>query len=224
MHKHKLRTSVVRAAAVGAAALSATLIVGAGVASAASAPSDPSGGATPVAPHFYNGNVEGIRDTGSDTTFFMMQKIGDLYTGAGLYGCTLQLERRSDSLQLERSRVGYDQRGVLLPRQSRTSLPPTSTTTGTAPRSPRASTMSVRAPVRPSSARLCPPRCPWTSPGRRSPPRAARPWWGPATPRTACRSSPTRSTRRRTGPRPRSAYTACQRWHRRSGGTGLAAR
>src|SRR6202034_4395404 len=26
---------------------------------------------------------------GSDTTFFMMQKISDLYTGAGLYGCTL---------------------------------------------------------------------------------------------------------------------------------------
>ena len=42
-----------------------------------------------MAPHFYNGNVEGIRNTGSDTTFFMMQKIGDYYTGAGLYGCTL---------------------------------------------------------------------------------------------------------------------------------------
>ena len=86
MRKRKL--SLVRAAAVGAAALSATLIVGGGVASA-SVPSDPPGGATPVPPHFYNGNVEGIRDTGSDTTFFMMQKIGDLYTGAGLYGCTL---------------------------------------------------------------------------------------------------------------------------------------
>ena len=87
MQKHKLRISVLRGAAVGAAAISATLIVGAGVASAA--PADPPGGATPVAPHFYNGNVEGIRDSGSDTTFFMMQKIGDLYTGAGLYGCTL---------------------------------------------------------------------------------------------------------------------------------------
>src|SRR5580704_19034193 len=87
MQKHKLRISVLRGAAVGAAAISATLIVGAGVASAA--PGDPPGGATPVAPHFYNGNVEGIRDSGSDTTFFMMQKIGDLYTGAGLYGCTL---------------------------------------------------------------------------------------------------------------------------------------
>ena len=88
MQKRKRRTGVVRAAAIGAAALSATLIVGAGVASAAP-PTDPPGGATPVAPHFYNGNVEGIRDTGSDTTFFMMQRIGDLYTGAGLYGCTL---------------------------------------------------------------------------------------------------------------------------------------
>ena len=88
MQKHKLRTGVATAAAVGAAALSAALIVGGGVASA-SIPPDPSGGATPVAPHFYNGNVEGIRDSGSDTTFFMMQKIGDLYTGAGLYGCTL---------------------------------------------------------------------------------------------------------------------------------------
>ncbi len=87
MHKHKLRSGVVRATAIGAAALSASLIVGAGVASAA--PADPPGGATPVAPHFYNGNVEGIRDSGSDTTFFMMQRIGDLYTGAGLYGCTL---------------------------------------------------------------------------------------------------------------------------------------
>jgi hypothetical protein len=88
MYKHKLRFGVVRAAAAGAAAFSAALIVGGGVASAA-IPADPPGGATPTAPHFYNGNVEGIRDTGSDTTFFMMQKIGDLYTGAGLYGCTL---------------------------------------------------------------------------------------------------------------------------------------
>jgi hypothetical protein len=87
MQKHKLRISVLRGAAVGAAALSATLIVGAGVASAA--PADPPGGSTPLAPHFNNGNVEGIRDSGSDTTFFMMQRIGDLYTGAGLYGCTL---------------------------------------------------------------------------------------------------------------------------------------
>jgi hypothetical protein len=30
-----------------------------------------------------------IRGSGSDTTFFMMQKIGDLYSSAGLYGCQL---------------------------------------------------------------------------------------------------------------------------------------
>jgi hypothetical protein len=87
-HKNMRRGHLARAAAVGFAGLTASLIVGAGVASAAT-PADPPGGATPVAPHFYNGNVEGIRDTGSDTTFFMMQRIGDLYTGAGLYGCVL---------------------------------------------------------------------------------------------------------------------------------------
>ncbi len=87
MDKHKLRKTVAKAAAVGLAACAA-LIMGSGVASA-TIPPDPTGGATPVAPHFYNGNVEGIRSAGSDTTFFVMQKISDLYTGAGLYGCAL---------------------------------------------------------------------------------------------------------------------------------------
>ena len=68
-----------------------------------------------MAPHFYNGNVEGIRDAGSDTTFFMMQRIGDLYTGAGLYGCTLNYERRSDPLQLERPCLGTTNLRLLLP-------------------------------------------------------------------------------------------------------------
>jgi hypothetical protein len=88
MIKTRLRTHVARAASIGIAAMAASLIVGTGVASAG-IPSDPPGGATPQAPHFYNGNVENIRNSGSDTTFFMMQKIGDLYTGLGLYGCTL---------------------------------------------------------------------------------------------------------------------------------------
>ena len=101
MHKHKsrLRSHLARAAAIGFAGLTASLVVGAGVASAATPP-DPTGGANPVAPHFYNGNVEGIRDSGSDTTFFMMQRIGDLYTGAGLYGCTLN-SSAGQTLQLE---------------------------------------------------------------------------------------------------------------------------
>jgi hypothetical protein len=89
MQKHKFGRGVAKAAAVGAAALSASLILGVGAGVASAAPADPPGGATPVAPHFYNGNVEGIRNSGSDTTFFMMQKVGDLFTGAGLYGCTL---------------------------------------------------------------------------------------------------------------------------------------
>jgi hypothetical protein len=55
----------------------------------AGAPADPPGGATPVAPHFYNGNVEGIRGAGSDTTLFLEEALGNLYTNAGLYGCTL---------------------------------------------------------------------------------------------------------------------------------------
>ena len=87
MHKHKLRSHVARAAGFGTVVITAALVVGAGVASAA--PPDPQGGAVPVAPHFYNGNPTAIRDAGSDTTFFIMQKIADLYTGAGLYGCSL---------------------------------------------------------------------------------------------------------------------------------------
>jgi hypothetical protein len=86
MLNHKLRRCLTGAVTVGAA-FTAALAMGAGPAGAA--PTDPAGGATPVYPHFYNGNVESIRDAGSDTTFFMMQQIGDVYTSAGLYGCTL---------------------------------------------------------------------------------------------------------------------------------------
>jgi hypothetical protein len=96
MHKdkHKLRRYVARAATISSVAVTAALLVGAGVASAA--PADPTGGANPVAPHFYNGNVEQIRGSGSDTTFFMMQRISDLFTGAGLYGCTLNADNATN--------------------------------------------------------------------------------------------------------------------------------
>jgi len=87
MRTTSFRHRLAVAGVAGASALVATLGVGVGTASAA--PADPAGGATPVAPSFNNGNVEAIRGAGSDTTFFMMQKIGDLYTAAGLYGCTL---------------------------------------------------------------------------------------------------------------------------------------
>lgn len=87
MINHKLRKRLVTTVTVGAAAAIATLSLGAGIASAS--PSDPPGGATPVYPQFYNGQVEGIRNSGSDTTIFMMQTISDLYTASGLYGCVL---------------------------------------------------------------------------------------------------------------------------------------
>jgi len=80
-----LRHRLAAAASLGGAALLAALTLGVSAASAAPPP-DPSYG---TAPNFNNGVVNGIRGAGSDTTFFMMQKIGDLYTSAGLYGCTL---------------------------------------------------------------------------------------------------------------------------------------
>jgi hypothetical protein len=87
MHTPKRRHQI-RLGVVCLTAMAAVLAVGAGV-TAAATPPDPTGGALPVPPRFYNGNVEGIRSAGSDTTLFLMQRIGDLYTGAGLYGCTL---------------------------------------------------------------------------------------------------------------------------------------
>jgi hypothetical protein len=63
-------------------------LVGNGIAGA-SPPTDPPGGATPLPPQFNNGIVNLIRSAGSSNTLFLMQRIGDLYTDAGLYGCTL---------------------------------------------------------------------------------------------------------------------------------------
>jgi hypothetical protein len=85
MRKLKLSHRIAVVGATGVAAMVATLGVGVGAASAA-APSDPTPG---VAPQFNNGKVNPIRDSGSDTTFFVMQKLDNLYTSAGLYGCVL---------------------------------------------------------------------------------------------------------------------------------------
>jgi hypothetical protein len=41
------------------------------------------------APRWFIGHVETIRSAGSDTTFFLMQRISDLFMQAGLYGCVL---------------------------------------------------------------------------------------------------------------------------------------
>ncbi len=88
MTGRKLRNRLAGAASLGSAVAAVTMTLASGVAFAAP-PADPPGGATPVAPHFYNGNVETIRGAGSDTSFFLEQRIGDLYTASGLYGCTL---------------------------------------------------------------------------------------------------------------------------------------
>ena len=87
MRPSNFKRRAVLAGTVGATALIATMGLGSAVASAT--PVDPPGGATPVAPSFNNGIVNAIRGSGSDTTIFMMQKISDLYTQAGLYGCQL---------------------------------------------------------------------------------------------------------------------------------------
>ena len=87
MIKSKFGRRVAIAGTVGTASLMAAMGAGAGIAGAL--PSDPPGGNIPVAPSFNNGVVNQIRGTGSDTTFYMMQQISDLYTSAGLYGCTL---------------------------------------------------------------------------------------------------------------------------------------
>ena len=80
MRPSKLRRRLSVAGAIGAASLIGLIGVG-----GATAGADPGTGY----PSFNNGVVNQIRGTGSDTTVFMMQKIGDLYTQAGLYGCTL---------------------------------------------------------------------------------------------------------------------------------------
>ena len=68
----------------------AALTVGGGIAGAVGTGSAAVDAPSAGAPH-YNQNPasEIIRGSGSDTTFFVMQKISDIYNAAGLYGCTL---------------------------------------------------------------------------------------------------------------------------------------
>ena len=80
--RRTLRGRLATVAVAGAAALAAAGTVGAGVASA---------GTNSVGPPSFNTTQASasIRGSGSDTTFFLMQKISDFYTAAGLYGCQL---------------------------------------------------------------------------------------------------------------------------------------
>ncbi len=79
MSKFKYIRRLATAGALAGAAVAVSL-VGAGAASAT----------TPAAsPAWITGTVQTDRGSGSDTTFFLMQKISDLYNQAGLYGCAL---------------------------------------------------------------------------------------------------------------------------------------
>ncbi len=76
-----MRGRTVTVAIVGAAALAVAGTMGASVAGAS---------VTQGATQFNTEQASSlIRGSGSDTTFFLMQKIGDLYTAAGLYGCQM---------------------------------------------------------------------------------------------------------------------------------------
>jgi hypothetical protein len=56
------------------------LVIGMSAASALTVPTN--------SPRWFTGNEETIRSGGSDTTFFMQQKLADLFMQSGLYGCT----------------------------------------------------------------------------------------------------------------------------------------
>jgi len=75
-------------AAVGVTLGTAAMTVGA--ASASASGTTPSiNNSTASSGRFNPSTVQAIRSAGSDTTFYMMQSISDLYNQAALYGCTL---------------------------------------------------------------------------------------------------------------------------------------
>ncbi len=82
----RLATAGILAASAFTTTAVTTAVVGVGSASAAS--SCASGSAT--SPQWINCNVESDRSAGSDTTYYVMTKIGNLYNQAALFGCTLE--------------------------------------------------------------------------------------------------------------------------------------
>jgi hypothetical protein len=102
MRISRLRHRIAVAGSIGAAALIATVgIAGVAGANTYNPGTNPANGVTDPAagyPLFNNGVINADRSVGSDTTFFMMQKIGDLYTQAALYGCPLNGGAKTDSL------------------------------------------------------------------------------------------------------------------------------
>ena len=86
MRHRRLRNRWVAAVSLGVAALTMSATIGAGTAVAGPPPAPNIGSS----PHWFTGTLnQPVRDVGSDTTFFMMQSLSDLFEQAGLYGCNL---------------------------------------------------------------------------------------------------------------------------------------
>jgi hypothetical protein len=197
MTGRKLRNRLAGAASLAVAVAAVTMTLGAGAAFAA--PGDPAGGATPVAPNFYNGNVESIRGSGSDTT--ILPRCRGSPTSTTRRACTAapstpELATHSTT-RATRPRRPSNQESFCQCRAA-TPPPPTSTTTGTAPRCKPVSTMSDPVPASSSCAdsprAALPHRCPSISPGPRRQwslhqVAGVAPWRPRAMPKTVCRLS-----------------------------------
>lgn len=97
MNLRTFRNRLAAGSAIGMAVLAGTLTLGSSGAFAGT-PAVPTlfpscstqTCANAAAPQYYNGNNSQIvRTSGSDTTFYLMQQIGDLYNQAALYGCSV---------------------------------------------------------------------------------------------------------------------------------------
>lgn len=88
MRLRKFRNRLAGAASIMVAMFAGSVALGVSPASAA-VPPDPSPLNGTAAPQYYNGNLsQQVRDSGSDTTIFLIQALSDLYDQAALYGCT----------------------------------------------------------------------------------------------------------------------------------------
>jgi ABC-type phosphate transport system substrate-binding protein len=49
---------------------------------------------TGTGPHWFTGKIQQVRSAGSETTYYLMQKIGNLYNQTSIFGCTLSATDR----------------------------------------------------------------------------------------------------------------------------------
>ena len=103
MRHRILRNRFAVAGSLIVAAMTMATTLGAGPASA-----NPPTPALGTSPHFFVGAPEQIRDVGSDTTFFAMQRLSDLFEQAGLYGCVLNGGIAPNNSLCNRTGLGTD--------------------------------------------------------------------------------------------------------------------